>query len=608
MNRRINFFKDYLIDRFGHPLYRIPVDLALSCPHKGKDSSGCIYCAEDGARAAHLQRHLNIAAQVEEGIKYVNGRYSDAHGNYIAYLQTYTNTFGNLDTLKSLYEEVLKSAPFKMLMLSTRPDCLDDKILEYLAELNKRIETWVEIGVQTANDKTLSLINRNHNFQSVIEASSKLKAIGVKTSAHIMLGLPNETLSDYINTIQEVCKLGFKGIKLHNTLILKNSYLGKLFNTNSIITPDSLEVAGIFSIPKINEYEYIDLLIKLLRIIPEDKVIMRLTADAQESNILFPKWNMPKPKILETLLSIMEEKNYTQGDSVGKIEEVFSKDASSSTNSYLRIKTQDESFTFYNPLFKENYHSSSGAASEAYYKFALPSNFKDRLNDKHTIDILDVGFGLGYNAFSALNEINKLNGNANIKSLELDDSSLKLALTIFDSSSREYEILNSLRAKSLWTDEKNTIELFLGDARKSVCKLQAKFDLIFLDAFSTLKNTELWTYDFIKKLTSLLNPNGAIITYSASYSVRGAFIRNKMFVGTTKPFGRKNGGTIASFDKGTIESPLPEKDLNIILKSTAGTPYRDPSFSSENKQILALHARTIMKLRSKGIPKWFNKT
>lgn len=600
MNRRINFFKDYLIDRFGHPLYRIPVDLALSCPHKGKDSSGCVYCAEDGARAVHLQRHLNIAAQVEEGIKYVNGRYSDSKGNYIAYLQTYTNTFGDIDTLKSLYEEVLSSAPFKMLMLSTRPDCLGDEILEYLAELNKRIETWVEIGVQTANDKTLALINRNHNFQSVIEASSKLKAIGVKASAHIMLGLPNETPSDYINTVQEVCKLEFKGIKLHNTLILKNSYLGKLFNTNCVITPDSVEVGGVFSIPKINEYEYIDLLIKILRIIPKDRVIMRLTADAQESNILFPKWNMSKPRIIETLLSIMDEKNYSQGDSVGKVIE--------NCDSYLKIKTQDESFTFYNPLFKENYHSSSGAASEAYYKFALPSNFKDRLKDKQTIDILDIGFGLGYNAFSALNEINKLDGNANIKSLELDDSSIKLALTIFNDSTREHEILNSLRAKNLWTDTKNTIELFLGDARKSACKLQAKFDLIYLDAFSTQKNPELWTYDFIKKLAAILKPDGAIITYSASFAVRGAFIRRRMFTGSTEPFGRKNGGTIASFNKNVIESSLPEKDLNIILKSTAGTPYRDTNLSSTNKQILALHAKTIMKLRSKGIPKWFNKT
>lgn len=598
MNRRINFFKDYLFDRFGHPLYRIPIDLALSCPHKGKESSGCIYCAEDGARAVHLQRSLNISTQIDEGIKYVNGRYSDAKGNYIAYLQTYTNTFGNIDRLKALYEEVLSGANFKMLMLSTRPDCLSDEILQYLAELNKRIETWVEIGVQTANDKTLLLINRKHDFQSVVDASSKLKAIGIKTSAHIMLGLPNETLDDYVNTVQEVCKLGFTGIKLHNLLILKNSHLGKLFSASAKINSDCIEIDGVGAVPKMNEYEYIDILIRLLRIIPENKVIMRLTADAQESNILFPKWNIPKPKILETLLSVMEERNYTQGDAVGKTIE--------SCDSYLKIKTQDNSFTFYNPLFRENYHSSSGAASEAYYKFVLPSNFTERLNEKQTIDILDVGFGLGYNAFSGLNEINNLGGTANITTLELDDSSLKLALTIFDSSNREHEILTSLRTKGIWTDEKNIIEILLGDARKSVCTLQKKFDVIFLDAFSTLKNPELWTYDFIKKLASLLTENAVIITYSASYAVRGAFVRNKMFVGTTEPFGRKNGGTIASFDKKLIKTPLSEKDLNIILKSTAGTAYRDSFLSSNSKKILLLHAKTISKLRSLGIPKWFN--
>ncbi len=602
MNKRINFFKDYLIDRFGHPLYRIPIDLALSCPHKEKESSGCIYCAEDGARAVHLQRSLDISTQLEKGINFVNSRYSDAKNNYIAYLQTYTNTFGDIGKLRSLYEKVLCSAPFKMLMLSTRPDCLNDDILQYLAELNRRIETWVEIGVQTANDTTLSLINRKHNFQSVIEAAAKLNAIGVKTSAHIMLGLPNETTKDYVNTVQQVCKLGFTGIKIHNLLILKNSELGNLFTTKAKASNDSIEIEGLGIIPKINEYEYIDLLINLIRIIPSDKVIMRLIADAPINNILFPKWSMPKPKILETLLSIMEEKNYSQGDSVGK------PTTDDSINSYLKIKTEDSSYTFYNPLFKENYHSFSGASSEAYYKFAVPSNFKERLVSKQTLNILDVGFGLGYNAFSALSEINKLSGYANITSLELNDSSLKLALTIFDTSTINYEILNSLQTKHLWTDGNNCVKLFLGDARKSIHNIQTKFDVIYLDAFSTLKNTELWTYDFVRKLASLLVHNGVIITYSSSYAVRGALVRNKMFVGITTPFGRKNGGTIASFDKKIIESPLPEKDMNIILKSTAGTPYRDPALSSNTKKILALHTKTIKKLRSKGIPKWFNKT
>ncbi|HBM15943.1 MAG TPA: TIGR01212 family radical SAM protein [Lentisphaeria bacterium] len=597
MKRRINFFKDYLTERFGHALYRIPIDLGLGCPHKNINNHGCIYCAEDGARAIHLQRVLDIREQVREGIKYVNNRYSDSQGNYIAYLQTYTNTYGNIDKLKSLYETVLSSANFTMLMLSTRPDCLNEEILEYISELNKSIETWVEIGVQTSNNRTLSMINRQHDFQSVINASAKLNLAGVKSSAHIMIGLPGETMSDYIQTVNDVCSLGFTGIKLHNTLILKNSYLGKLFNTSSVITPDSVEIKGIFSIPKFNEYEYIDLLIKLLRIIPEDKVIMRLTADAEEKNILFPKWHIPKPKILETLFSIMEERNLAQGDSVGqKIE---------SDDSFLKIKTSDSSFTFYNPLFKENYHSTSGGLSEALYKFVSPSNLPKRLAIKRELTLLDVGFGLGYNALTALNEINKLGGTVRITSLELDESSLKLAQSLFQTSSCEYKILESLRKQNRYSDTRSSIELILGDARTASLPSTIKFDLIYLDAFSTQKNSELWTYDFIRGLSSLLYADGAIITYSASFAVRGAFIRCGMFVGTTEPFGRKNGGTIASFNKEIIESPLSEKDMNIILKSTAGTPYRDTSLKSSNNEILVRHEKLIRKLRLKGIPKWY---
>jgi hypothetical protein len=135
--------------------------------------------------------------------------------------------------------------------------------------------------------------------------------------------------------------------------------------------------------------------------------------------------------------------------------------------------------------------------------------------------------------------------------------------------------------------------------------LQEKFDLIFLDAFSTNKNSELWTYDFVKALKKALRKNGAIITYSAAFPVRGAMLRSKLYVGITEPFGRKNSGTIASLDANRIKIQLSEKDRNIILKSTAGTSYRDPTLSLNHKGIIKIHNKIIKKLRTKGIPKWF---
>jgi radical SAM protein (TIGR01212 family) len=603
MNRRIYFFKDYLIEKFGHPLYRIPINLGLGCPHKTKDSSGCIFCAEDGARAMHLQRNLKINEQIEEGIKYVHRRYDPSAAEYMAYLQAYTNTYTDIEKLKELYEKILISANFRLLIVATRPDCLPKEVLKYFYELNKRVELWVELGIQTANDITLKTINRGHDFKTAEQSIKALNELGIKTATHIIIGLPGETLNDYVDTIKKVTALPLSGIKLHNLLILKDSELGDLYSKCSRFEHNTILIDEIGKIPLFNEYEYIDVLTTIIRLIPSHIPVLRLTADAPENKILSPKWNLTKGRILELLQSVMEENNYVQGDLANK--QLDKHNLTNLTKSQLKVKTKDGSFTFYNQVYKECYHSQAGANSEAYYKFILPSEIPSRLKDKPLLNILDVGFGLGYNAIAALKEVITCNGSAKITSLEIDTKSLYLALSIYETNPFEHKILTSLINNKFWSDGKNSVELITGDARKSVTLLQEKFDLIFLDAFSTNRNSELWTYDFIKALKKLLMEDGAIITYSAAFPVRGAMFRNKLHVGTTEPFGRKNGGTIASRDAKKIKMQLQEKDRNIILKSTAGTPYRDPTLSSTNKEIIKWHDKIIKKLRAKGIPKWF---
>ena len=603
MSRRIFFFKDYLTEKFGYPLYRIPINLALGCPHKTKDSSGCIFCAEDGARAIHLQRNLKINEQIEEGIKYVHKRYDPSAAEYMAYLQAYTNTYADIERLKKLYEEILDSANFKLLIIGTRPDCLSEEVLKYFSRLNDRIELWVELGIQTANDITLKAINRGHDFNTAEHAIKKLNELGIKTVAHIIIGLPGETLKDYVDTIKKVTALPLSGIKLHNLLILKDSELGNLYSKCSRVENNAIIIDKIGKIPLLNEYEYVDILTTLIRLIPSHIPILRLTADAPKDRILSPKWNLTKGRILELLKCVLEENDYTQGELANK--QFSALNLPRLAENRLRIKTEDGSFTFYSQVYKECYHSQAGANSEAYYKFILPSEIPSRLKDKTLLNILDVGFGLGYNAIAALNEVMNCNGSAKITSLEVDTKSLHLALSIYKENSLEHKIVASLINNKIWTDGKNSIELIISDARKSLTLLQEKFDLIFLDAFSTNRNPELWTYDFIKALKKLLLEDGVIITYSAAFPVRGAMLRSKLHIGTTEPFGRKNGGTIASTDAKRIKSELSEKERNIILTSTAGTSYRDPNFSSTSKEIIKRHDKTTKKLRAKGIPKWY---
>lgn len=603
MNRRIYFFKDYLTEKYGHPLYRIPINLALGCPHKNKSSLGCIFCAEDGARAIHLQRNLNIKEQIEEGINYVHRRYDPSATEYMAYLQAYTNTYADIEKLKKLYDEILTSANFRLFIVATRPDCLSKEIVKYFSELNKRTELWVELGIQTSKDTTLKAIKRGHDFKTAEQSVKILNESGIKTVAHIIIGLPDESLNDYINTIKKVTALPLSGIKLHNLLILKNSELGNLYSKSSKIKNNTIFIDKIGNIPLFNEYEYVDILATLIRLIPPHIPILRLTTDAPKDKILSPKWNLTKGRILELLQNILKENNYTQGDMVNKqLEEL---NFNNLTESSLKIKTEDGSFTFYNQVYRECYHSKAGAKSEAYYKFIQTSEIPSRLNEKPLLNILDIGFGLGYNAITALKEIMKYNGAVEITSLEVDTKPLYLAQSVYETDSIDHKILTSLINNKKWTDDKNSIILIIGDARKAITQLQKKFDIIFLDAFSTNRNPELWTYDFIKALKNLLYPDAIIITYSAAFPVRGAMIRSKLYVGITEPFGRKNGGTIASPDANRIKKQLPEKERNIILHSTAGIAYRDPALSLTNKEIIKLHDKTVKKLRTKGIPKWF---
>jgi len=176
----MQWFKDYLIDRYGHPLYRVPVSLPFSCPHRQRNHGrGCIFCAEDGARARHLRQHLDLPEQVREGIKYIHRRYGKQCG-FIAYFQAFTSTNAQVEILRKRYTEVLEQADFPAVIVATRPDCLPKPVLDYLAELNEKYDFWVELGVQTAHDSTLELINRQHDFRTVQEAIAKLTDRGIR--------------------------------------------------------------------------------------------------------------------------------------------------------------------------------------------------------------------------------------------------------------------------------------------------------------------------------------------------------------------------------------------------------------------------------------------
>lgn len=575
--RNLLFFSDYIQQKYGKKLYRIPIDLALGCPNReNRFGPGCIFCAGNGSRARHLARNLNLHEQIAKGIAFANSRYG-AEPPYIAYFQSFTNTFAPVDTLRKLYSEALGMADFKVAIVATRPDALPEDVLDYLAELNSQYELWVELGVQTASDRTSAIIRRGHDFNTVRTAVNALAQRNIRTACHLIAGLPGENMADFIHTAQEIAKLPFNAVKFHQLQILKNTELARIYQQDhSFVTP-------------LNEYAYADILRRMILLLPDNMMIMRLVADADPEDIIAPKWWMNKSQFLE----FFQREFYHP-------------------SLFPQQPTADGSVTLYHPKYRQHFHSLAGADAEAEHKFIAASSIKEQLagsSPEHPVRILDVGFGLGGNSAATLKAARECGGYAKITALEMDSRVIEAAMALHPENSACFQLLDQLLRHRSFQCDCGEVELMLDDARNSVRKLPRRsFDFIWLDGFSPDCNPELWSYDFIRQLAGILAPQGEILTYSASFPLRGAMLRAKLAVGETEPFGRRKGGTIAAHNPKRIPTQLREKERNIILHSTAGTPLRDFNLNMSAEAITAYHAKLVAKLRKAGVPKWFKPT
>ncbi|MBN1865215.1 MAG: TIGR01212 family radical SAM protein, partial [Victivallales bacterium] len=449
-------FKDFILQKHRKPLYRVPLSLAIPCPHRvGNKGRGCLFCPENGAQARHIRHSMDLPEQVENGIAFVRRRYGKDCG-LIAYLQSFTNTNDSAENLEKVYSQILGLADFEMLIISTRPDCLPDDVLDYLQKLNSKHDLWIEIGVQTANDRTLELMNRQHTFGDVEDAVRELHARGIKSAAHVILGLPGEDTADFRDTAAKISRLPFSAMKIHNLLILKNTPMASIYHRQRKKMPTDIP-----EIRPLNEYEYAEILADFIRHIPEDWPLMRVMTDAPKEDIIAPKWWMKKGQFLEFL------KNKLAADD---------------TNSLLpEVMTADGSKTLYHPTYRQHFHSLAGAVSEAKNKFIAPCKIRKLLKTRKTVRILDIGFGLGVNALEAAKLANNVRaGRLVITSLEKDIKTIHIAA---QKSPQNHALANL--AKTLHHKDKfSEIRIIPGDARETLGKIKTKFHAVFLDPFS----------------------------------------------------------------------------------------------------------------------------
>lgn len=297
MNGNYYSLNEYLKNTFGEKVYKLSLDLGLTCPNRDGtlDSRGCIFCHNGSSHFAECGEDINI--QLENAKKRIQSK-TDAK-KFIAYFQSYTNTYAAAEYLEKIFTEVINRDDIVAISIGTRPDCLPTDILNLLESLNKIKPVWVELGLQTSNEKSAEYIRRCYPNSVYENAVKELKKCGITVITHIIIGLPNETKEDIFNTVDFAVDCGTDGVKLQLLHILKDTDLYEDYK-KGLVKPLSLD-------------EYIDILFGCLERIPENVVIHRITGDAPKKYLVEPQWSADKKTVLNTINREMKNRNIVQG-------------------------------------------------------------------------------------------------------------------------------------------------------------------------------------------------------------------------------------------------------------------------------------------------------
>lgn len=289
--------KSYWRNLFGCNVHKLQIDAGFTCPNRDGHvaTGGCIYCDGRGSRLREHGALPSVTEQIASGKKY----YAKEAAKYIAYFQTFTNTYAPVETLRALYDEALAQDDVIGLSIGTRPDCLGQDVIELLGEYAKKYHVWVELGLQSVHDKTLQFINRGHNYQQFADAVNGLAERGLNICVHIIIGLPGESDKDVLATASTLASLPVNGIKIHSLLALKGTALGEMYTKGSI----SL----------ISKEKYVRLTADVLELLPPEMVVQRLTADGYRDIFLAPDWAMNKLDVLSAINKELERRKSYQG-------------------------------------------------------------------------------------------------------------------------------------------------------------------------------------------------------------------------------------------------------------------------------------------------------
>lgn len=298
-DKRYHSLNYFLRNKFGDKVFKISLDAGFTCPNRdGKVSKGgCVFCSERGSGDFAGDRNFSIESQFLDVKSMMNKKWKG--DKYIAYFQAYTNTYAPVEVLREKYDEAVKEEGVVALAIATRPDCLDEEVLDLLEEYSKKLYVWVELGLQTSNDVTGRLINRGYDTATFTEAVKNLRARNIDVVGHCIFGLPGEEKKEMLDTIDYLAHVGVQGIKMHLLHLMEDTPMVNLYNSGKL--------------KFMEQEEYVDLICEAVTRLPEEMVVHRLTGDAPRSLLIGPMWSLKKWEVLNAIDDKMKNEDLYQG-------------------------------------------------------------------------------------------------------------------------------------------------------------------------------------------------------------------------------------------------------------------------------------------------------
>lgn len=295
-------YPTYLRETFNERVQKITINAGFTCPNRdgSKGWGGCSYCNNESFTPTFASINDSITKQINDGIGFFAHKYNNQ--KYLAYFQSYSNTYGKLDRLKAIYEEAVSHPQICGIVIGTRPDCVDTEILNYLAILAKKTYVMIEYGVESTLDSTLQSINRGHNYQESVDAIRETSIRGITTSAHLILGLPGESREDMLSHAVKISELPITTLKLHQLQIVKQTKMAKQYAED----PSQFHL---FSFE-----EYIDLLSDFIALMRPDIVLERFVSQTPAELLIAPHWGLKNYEFSAKLEKALRLKNIHQGD------------------------------------------------------------------------------------------------------------------------------------------------------------------------------------------------------------------------------------------------------------------------------------------------------